>query len=101
MVRSYNQVGLDINIGIHPYHSNTNNSGLFLVFDISARSEQQGIDILGSVTGGDRISIGPIVSVYWNNVMARLDYKIPLYENVKQTQFSRGKEISLGIGFTF
>ena len=94
------ELGLDINIGWHPYHDNETNSGVFLMFDVSARHESRGLDT-GGITGGDRLSTGPVFVWYRGGMMFRAEYKIPLYENLKGVQLSRGNEFSVGIGFVF
>ena len=94
------EVGLDVNIGLHPYHNNLHNMGIFVMGDLSARYEGRGNDTLGT-TGGKRISLGPVLVGYWNNVMLRGEVKFPVYENVRGTQVGRGIDFNLGIGVTF
>ena len=95
-----NELGFDANVGIHPYHNNLTNSGIFLMADVSARYEDSGQSTSG-VTGGTRLSIGPVLVLYRNNIMFRAEYKTPVYEKVFDTQVSRGSEVNIGIGFTF
>ena len=95
-----NELGLDVNIGLHPYHNNETNSGVFVMMDLSARHEARGRDGAGA-TGSTRVSIGPVLVLYKDNIMFRAEYKIPVYEKVEGTQVSRGHEISVGIGITF
>lgn len=94
------EIGFDANIGWHPWHDSLSNTGLFVMLDISARHEQRGRDSLG-VTGGDRLSAGPVLVWYRGGVMLRAEYKTPLYEKVEGVQLSRGNEFNLGIGFVF
>uniref|UniRef100_UPI00356A70A7 transporter n=1 Tax=Pontibacterium sp. TaxID=2036026 RepID=UPI00356A70A7 len=94
------ELGLDINIGWHPYHDNLTNTGIFLMLDLSARHEERGRDTAG-VTGGDRLSAGPVFVWYRGGVMFRAEYKTPLYEHLEGTQISRGDEFSIGIGFVY
>ena len=94
------QLGLDMNVGIHPLHSNETNSGMFLMWDVSTRYERQGLDG-GGTTGGTRISTGPVLVLYKGNIMFRAEYKFPAYENVEGSQVSRGQEVSIGMGVTF
>lgn len=95
-----NELGLDINIGWHPYHDNLTNTGVFLMLDLSARHENRGVDNVG-ITGGDRLSIGPVFVWYRGGMMLRAEWKYPVYESVKGVQVSRGNEYSLGAGFVF
>lgn len=94
------QVGLDVNVGLHPYHSNATNSGVFVMWDVSTRYKDRGVDT-GGTTGGTRISTGPILVLYRKNVMFRAEYRVPVYENVNGTQTSFGPDISVGLGITF
>ena len=94
------ELGLDINIGWHPYHDNLSNTGIFLMLDISARQEQAGQDSAGA-TGGKRLSAGPIFVWYRSGAMFRAEYSLPLYEDVEGMQVSYGDEFTLGIGFVF
>ena len=94
------EVGLDVNIGIHPYHDNRHNLGIFLMGDLSARYEARGNDTAGT-TGGKRISLGPVLVGYWNNLMLRAEVKFPVYESVWGTQVARGIDFNVGLGVTF
>lgn len=93
-------LGLDFNLGIHPYHDNVRNLGAFVMVDLEARFEERGVDT-GGTTGGTRTTLGPVLVGYWNNVMLRSEVKFPVYEKVLGTQFSRGAKFSIGIGVTF
>lgn len=95
-----NELGLDINIGIHPYHVNETNSGLFLMLDLAAHHQDRGTDSAGT-TGGSRVSLGPVVVLYKDNIMFRAEYSIPVYEKVFGTQTSYGKRYNIGLGITF
>lgn len=95
-----NEWGVDVNIGWHPYHDNERNTGVFLMFDLSARHQSRGQDTAG-ITGGDRLSFGPVFVWYRGGMMLRAEYKTPLYEKLKGVQLSRGNEFSIGIGFVF
>ena len=94
------EVGLDVNIGIHPYHNNGRNLGIFVMGDLSARYQGRGNDTVGT-TGGKRISLGPILVGYWNNIMLRAQAKFPVYESVWETQVARGIEFDIGLGIAF
>lgn len=93
-------LGLDLNLGLHPYHNNATNSGLFLMWDVSARYEGRGTNTVGT-TGAKRVSLGPIAVVYWQNWMLRAEYAWPAYERVWDTQVSRGSELTLSLGAAF
>ena len=95
------EVGLDVNIGIHPYHDNQHNRGIFLMGDLSARYEGRGKDDNSDTTGGKRISLGPVVVGYWHNVMLRAEVKFPVYEKVWGTQVGHGTDFRIGIGMAF
>jgi len=96
------EVGLDMNIGIHPLHSDKTNSGMFLLWDISARyNAKPGTENLTTASYGRRLHTGPIIIFYKENIMFRAEYKFPVYENVKGVANSRGNEVNVGIGITF
>jgi len=93
-------LGFDANIGVHPYHDNATNSGIFLMVDVRARNKERGRD-LGGDTGGTRLTVGPVLVYYRQNMMFRAEYRFPVYENVSGSQISYGEELSVGIGYTF
>ena len=94
------EIGLDINVGWHPYHNNLTNQGIFLMLDTSARYQKRGRNTAG-ITGGKRVSAGPVFVYYRKGMMFRAEYKYPFYEDLFDTQVSRGSEINVGIGFVF
>ncbi len=94
------EIGIDVNVGVHPYHHNRYNTGIFLMGDLSARYEGRGNDTAGT-TGGKRILVGPVLVTYWNNLMLRGEVKFPVYERVWGTQVSRGTEFNIGLGVAF
>lgn len=95
-----NQLGFDANLGIHPYHNNETNTGIFLMMDFSARYKDEGTKISGN-NAGTRISLGPVFVFYHENMMFRAEYKIPVYELALDIQVAYGNEINVGVGFTF
>lgn len=99
-IRQGDVLGFDMNLGIHPYHNNRTNTGIFLMVDLEARSEARGVNGAGT-TGGERVSVGPVIVWYRKNVMVRADVKFPVYEDVRGTQVSHGVQVSFGAGFTF
>ncbi len=94
------EFGFDMNLGLHPYHNNLTNTGVFVMLDVSARYEGRGRDTAGT-TGGKRLSLGPVLVWYRDNLMIRAEMKLPVYEKVWGTQLSRGTEFSIGVGVTF
>lgn len=94
------ELGFAMNVGIHPYHDNLRNIGVFLMGDLSARYEARGEDTAGT-TGGKRIALGPVLVAYMNNMMVRAELRFPVYETVLDSQISHGTDTSIGIGFTF
>ena len=84
-------LGLDINLGIHPYHDNATNTGLFAIWDVTARWQES------STT----IQTGPVFMPYCKNIMARAEVKFPVIENGKRPQLSKGLFMNVGIGFVF
>jgi len=95
-----NELGFDTNVGIHPYHNNETNTGVFLMVDLSARYKDEGTKISGN-NAGTRVSLGPVFVFYHDNVMFRVEYKSPVYEYALDTQVSYGNELNVGIGVTF
>jgi len=97
-----NELGLDVNLGYHPYHNNETNSGVFVMWDISARdNERPNQNTLTTFTGGQRVHTGPVLVLYRENVMFRAEFKVPVYESVDGIANSRGNEVSIGLGVTF
>ena len=62
--------------------------------------EGRGNDTTGT-TGGKRISLGPVLVGYWNNIMLRTEVKFPVYESVWGTQVGRGIDFNVRLGVTF
>jgi hypothetical protein len=48
-----------------------------------------------------KILTGPVFMTYRQNIMVRLDVKIPMVENGKKAQLSKGLFMNVGIGFVF
>lgn len=96
------ELGLDINLGYHPYHNNSTNSGIYIMWDISARhNKSANIHVKTTASGGKRIQTGPVLVLYQDNIMLRSEYKYPLYEKTNSISNSRGHELNIGIGMTF
>lgn len=96
------ELALDVNIGVHPYHDNETNLGAFMMWDISARSiGAPHSATLTTASGGDRIHTGPVFVMYKDNVMIRAEYSFPVYENVEGITNSRGDMFNFGIGISF
>ncbi len=76
------------------------NEGVFLMMDASLRYEDRGRNLQGT-TGGTRLSMGPVFVYYLGGMMFRAEYKYAVYEDLFDTQVSRGSELNVGIGFVF
>lgn len=101
-MREGNELGLDVNLGYHPYHSNETNSGAFIMWDVTARSIQAPSgSTLTTASGGKRIQTGPVLVLYKDNLMFRAEYKHLAYEHTDSISNSRGSEFSIGLGMTF
>lgn len=95
-------LGLDVNLGYHPYHDNATNSGAFVMWDVTARhNDDPSSATLTTASGGQRVQTGPVMVLYKDNIMFRSEYKYPLYENTSAISNSRGHEFNIGIGITF
>ena len=96
------ELGLDINLGYHPYHSNESNSGVFVMWDVAARyNDDPNNTTLTKATGGQRLQMGPVLVLYKDNLMFRAEYKHLMYEKTSGISNSRGSEIFIGLGITF
>ncbi len=94
------ELGVDINWGILPYHDTARNTGVWLMWEIQGRYQDRGIDADGT-TGGVRVSTGPIVMWYKDNLMLHVQYSVPAYEKFNGSQVSHGHELVAGIGIAF
>ena len=95
-------LGLDINLGYHPYHNNENNSGVFIMLDISARySDDPSAATLTTASGDQLVQMGPVFVLYKDNIMLRTEYKHLVYEKTSGINNSRGSELMVGLGITF
>ena len=95
------ELSFDANIGIHPYHSNESNSGVFVMLDARVRHEERGKGTSASTKGGDRIALGPVLVLYKGGIMFRSELSFPVYENVKGTQVAFGPQLNIGLGVAF
>jgi len=96
------ELGLDINLGYHPYHSNETNSGVFVMWDVTARyHDDPNSATLTKATGGQRLQMGPVLVLYKDNLMFRCEYKHLMYEKTSSISNSRGSEIFISLGITF
>jgi hypothetical protein len=84
-------LGFDLNLGIHPIHNNSSNSGLFAMWDVTAKWTEASTTILS----------GPVLVPYYQNIMARLEIKFPVIENGKKGHILRGPTFNVGLGFVF
>ena len=99
-IQQGDEIGFDANVGWHPYHDNVTNQGIFLMIDLSARHEKQGQNSAG-ITGRKLVSTGPVFVFYRGGMMFRMEYKYPIYEQVKDIQLETGPLFNIGIGFVF
>lgn len=96
------ELGLDINLGYHPYHSNDSNAGIFVMWDITARYyDNPNNATLTTASGGQRLQMGPVLVLYKDNLMFRAEYKELFYEKTSGISHSRGPEFSIALGITF
>lgn len=94
--------GLDANFGLHPWHNNDTDTGVFLLWDVTAHHEERpNLRNLTTASGGSRVHTGPVFIFYRDNVMVRAEYKFLAYEDIDLIGLSRGDEYWVGIGFTF
>ncbi len=101
-MQSGNSWGLDVNIGLHPWHDNDTNSGIFTMWDISVYHEDPPNALnLTTASGAERVQTGPVLVYYRNSLMLRAEFKFLAHEDVDRISASRGNEISLGIGYAF
>ena len=89
-------LGLDVNLGWHPFHNNQKNQGLFIMWDVSGRIKLNRDD-----SRTQSLFIGPQFVVYKKNVMARGVLKYPVYENRDSHKIATGIIFQTGIGFVF
>ena len=94
------EIGLDVNLGLHPYHDVETRSGIFTMLDVSVRYQGRGHDTTG-VLGGERVTVGPVLVWYRGNLMLRGEVHFPVHERVNGTQFARGNLVNVGIGVAF
>jgi len=89
-------LGLDVNLGWHPFHNNQKNQGLFIMWDVSGRIKLNRDD-----SDSQRLFTGPQFVVYKKNIMARTVLKYPVYENQDEQKIATGIIFQTGIGFVF
>jgi len=97
-------LGIDWDVGIHPYHNNQTNSGIFLMAGLNGRKKEKNKLINGQNdpnSGGETFEVAPTVVLYKQNWMWRTQYHIPIYQKLNGTQLSKSYEIQSGIGVTF
>jgi hypothetical protein len=94
------ELGLDVNAGFNAFHNKATNTGTFFMWTLHARYQDRGVDGEG-ISGGTRLSTGPVFVWYRNNLMLRAEYEIPAYEKFDGPRVSRGSEVRVGIGMTF
>lgn len=94
--------GVDINVGLHPWHDNDENTGIFTLWDVSAYHEDAPNALnLTTASGSDRVHTGPVFVYYRDSFMVRAEFKLLAYEKVVGISTSRGNEVSLAFGYAF
>jgi hypothetical protein len=96
-------IGFDSDWGIHPYHNMSTNSGIFALMGLNARHYNPDSESgrLATHSGGQHIEMVPTLVWYKNNIMARGQYHISVYTNLRGTQLAPSSRFQLGIGVTF
>lgn len=102
--RPGNVIAFDMDLGVHPYHSMEENLGIFLMMSLNGRQFGQdrlptGEENLNS--GGRTFEIAPTFVFYWNNMMLRAQYHVPVYRDLNGTQLTETSKLNIGIGFVF
>ena len=101
-MREGDVIGLDVNVGLHPIHNNQTNTGMYVMWDITARHSAAPNDFTRTTaSGGKRLHTGPVLVAYRGNTMFRAEYRFAVYEKVDGFSLSRGDEFNIGIGMTF
>ncbi len=94
--------GIDVNVGLHPWHDNDKNVGIFTLWDISAHHENKPNSLnRTTASGGERVHTGPVFIYYRNSLMVRTEYKYLAHEHVDGISSSRGNEFSVALGYAF
>ena len=101
-MREGDEIGIDMNWGTHIYHNKQDNSGLLLMWDITARHhDKPNRQTLTSASGGTRLHTGPVMVWHYENIMARVEYKFSAYEKFDGIGNARGDIFQIGIGVAF
>ncbi len=99
--RDGDEAGLNIDWGYRVYTNDPLNIGATLMLDISARYNERGDSLTTGASGGTRIHTGPIFAIFKDNIIFRVEYKFPAYEDTIGTSLCRGQELNVGIGAAF
>ena len=95
------EIGIDINFGLQPYHNTEKELGIFTLIDISYRNfKNPNAYALTTSSGGERLQIGPVIIFFKGNYMLRMEYKSLVQEKIKGISNSRGNELLVSFGFT-
>ena len=94
-----NELGLDINIGLSLKNIKSYNA--LLLWDVSIRLQDVGRGLNNKITGGERIHTGPVIALYKDAIIFRVEYKISAYEVFKDIGIARGNEFSIGLGIVY
>jgi len=103
-VRKGNTIGFDFDLGIHPYHSNQKNMGIFLMSGFNLRQLKKDLPRSGRSdlnSGGRTLEIVPTIVFYRDNWMWRTQYHIPIQQRLNGTQLTETNSFQTGIGVAF
>lgn len=94
------ELGLDVNLGFKLFHDEDSNTGAFVMWDLTARSQEAG----GATTGayaGKSIHTGPVFVWYKDALMLRAEWKMSAYEEREGLGLARGDLFEFGLGMSF
>ena len=92
-----------MDLGLHPYHDNLHNMGIFVLLGINGRYHHQDTqnDIFAANTGGLLWEAVPTLLLYRDNLMIRGQYHIPIYTRLNGVQLAPTSGFQFGIGIVF
>ncbi|MBT5855041.1 transporter [bacterium] len=102
--RNGNSLGLDIDMGIHPYHDMKTNSGVFALMGLNSRIYSKSLNPGGfenQNSGSASIEMVPTLIWYKDNIMVRGQYHMPIYSDMNGSQLQPTSGIQFGVGIVF
>ena len=95
--------GIDVDLGLHPYHDNSHNMGIFVLLGVNGRYHRHDTlsDALASNTGGTLLEVVPTLVLYRDNVMLRCQYHVPVFTHLNGIQLAPTSGFQLGIGIVY